>query len=85
VPAIIIPFFADQPFWGQRIAQLGVGTKPIPRKKLTADLLAQAIQRVVTDQPMRQRAAQLSADIQAEDGIARAVDAIQTLEKSLLV
>jgi UDP:flavonoid glycosyltransferase YjiC (YdhE family) len=85
VPAIIIPFFADQPFWGQRVAQLGVGTQPIPRKKLTADLLAQAIQQALTDQPMRQRAAQLGADIQVEDGIARAAAVIQTLEKSVLV
>ena len=34
VPSIIVPFFADQPYWGQRIAELGVGPAPIPRKKL---------------------------------------------------
>ncbi|MGL5076933.1 MAG: glycosyltransferase, partial [Waterburya sp.] len=26
VPSIIVPFFSDQPFWGHRIAELGVGT-----------------------------------------------------------
>ncbi|MFN8418241.1 MAG: hypothetical protein U0528_03190 [Anaerolineae bacterium] len=30
VPSIIVPFFGDQPFWGQRTAALGVGTAPIP-------------------------------------------------------
>ncbi|MCA9914004.1 MAG: glycosyltransferase family 1 protein, partial [Anaerolineae bacterium] len=43
VPSILVPFFGDQPFWGRRVAQLGVGTQPVPRKKLTAENLAQAI------------------------------------------
>ena len=73
VPAVVIPFFGDQPFWGQRVAELGVGPAPIPRRKLTVERLAQAIQRAVTDQTMRQRAADLGSKIQAEDGIACAV------------
>ena len=79
VPSIIVPFFADQPFWGQRVADLGVGPQPIPRKQLTADRLAQAIQIAVTDQAMRQRAADLGAQIRSEDGIARAVEVINQL------
>lgn len=79
-PSVIIPFFADQPFWGQRVADLGVGPEPIPRKTLTVERLAQAIQRAVTDQTMRRRAATLGAKIQAEDGIARAVAVVQQIE-----
>jgi sterol 3beta-glucosyltransferase len=81
IPTIVIPFFGDQPFWGQRIAKLGVGTDAIPRKKLTAERLAEAIHRVVTDQTMQQRAADLGAKIQAEDGVANAVAIVQELEK----
>ena len=81
VPSIVIPFFGDQPFWGQCIAELGVGPAPIPRKKLTVERLAQAIERVVTDQTMRQRAAILGSKIQAEDGIARAVAVVQHIEE----
>jgi len=80
VPTIIIPFFGDQDFWGQRVAELGVGTVPIPRRKLTAGRLAQAIQTVVSDQMMHQRAAILGARIRAEDGIANAVAVIQEIE-----
>jgi sterol 3beta-glucosyltransferase len=80
VPSIVIPFFGDQPFWGQRIAELGVGPAPIPRRRLTVERLTQAIQKAVTDQTMRQRAAHLGSRIQAEDGIARAVAVVQQME-----
>ncbi|HND47286.1 MAG TPA: glycosyltransferase [Anaerolineales bacterium] len=83
VPSIIIPFFGDQPFWGQRIADLGVGTKPIPRKKLTAEKLANAIREVVTNQEMRQRAERLGKQIQSENGIKSAVEIFNKLEQQL--
>lgn len=79
IPSIVIPFLVDQPFWGQRVHDLGVGPAPIPRRKLTIDRLAQAIQEAVTNTAMRQRAAELGAKIQAEDGIANAVEIIQRI------
>lgn len=81
VPSIVIPFFGDQPFWGQRIADLGVGTRPIPRKKLTSEKLANAIQEATTDQEMRQRAKKLGKQIQAENGIQSAVKFFNNLEQ----
>ena len=81
VPSIVIPFFGDQPFWGQRIADLGVGPAPLPRKKLTAERLADLIHSAVTDQVMRQRAAHLGARIRNEDGVAHAVTIVQELER----
>jgi sterol 3beta-glucosyltransferase len=80
VPSIVVPFFGDQLFWGQRVEKLGVGTAPIPRKQLTVEKLAQAIDRAVTDRVMRQRAANLGAKIQAEDGIANAVRVIESIK-----
>ncbi|MFO7631083.1 MAG: glycosyltransferase [Caldilinea sp.] len=73
VPSIVVPYFGDQPFWGKRIETLGVGPAPIARKQLTARRLAAAIERAVTDQLMRRRAADLGARIRAEDGVAAAV------------
>ena len=81
IPSVVIPFFGDQPFWGQRIADLGVGSKPIPRKKLTAERLANAIQEVVTNEDMRSRAAKLGKQIQTENGIESSVNIINQLEK----
>jgi len=77
VPSIVVPFFGDQAFWGKRVHDLGVGPAPIPRKKLSADVLAQAIQESVTNSAMQQRAADLGSKIRAEDGIANAVEIIQ--------
>ena len=85
VPSIVIPFFGDQPFWGQRIADLGLGTKPIPRKKLSAEKLANAIREVSTNQKMRQRAEKLGKQIQAENGIKFAVNIFNKLEKQKAV
>jgi sterol 3beta-glucosyltransferase len=73
VPSIVVPFHGDQPFWGQRVAELGAGPAPIPRKKMTVGRLAAAIDAVLTDTAMRGRAAELGARIRSEDGIARAV------------
>ncbi|MCX6068511.1 MAG: glycosyltransferase, partial [Chloroflexi bacterium] len=77
VPSIVIPFNFDQPFWGKRVYELGVGPRPIQRSTLTVDRLVQAIQETVTDQGMCQRAAAMGAKIRAEDGVASAVEIIQ--------
>lgn len=77
VPSVIVPHFVDQPFWGKRVHALGVGPKPIPRRRLSAAGLAKAIQTAVTDPAMRQRAADLGEEIRAEDGIGIAADLIE--------
>jgi len=77
VPSIIVPHNFDQPFWGDRVAQLGVGTQPIPVQKLTAESLAAAIQTVTGDQAMQRRATELGEKIRAEDGIERTIQWIE--------
>ena len=76
VPSIIVPFFSDQPFWGNRVADLGVGTKPIAQKELTVDKLSAAIDTVINDNKMRDRSAHLGKQICAENGVKNAVTAI---------
>jgi sterol 3beta-glucosyltransferase len=77
VPAVVVPFFGDQPYWGRRVAELGVGPAPIPRRALTVERLAQAIERSVGDVGLRLRAAELGARLRAEDGVGRAVAIIE--------
>lgn len=77
VPSQIIPFMADQPFWGRRLAELGVAPKPIPRKRLTAEALTDSIRQMTSDAPMRDRARVLGERVRAEDGIGRAVALVE--------
>jgi sterol 3beta-glucosyltransferase len=73
VPSVILPFMVDQPFWGSRVSELGVGPGPIPQKKLTVEKLAHAIDSAVSRKAIRQRAASLGEAIRAEDGVGEAV------------
>ncbi len=76
VPTIIVPHLGDQIFWGQRVAALGVGPKPVPRPKLTAKRLADAIRSIVKDNMMCYRAANLGEMIRAENGVENAIELI---------
>jgi sterol 3beta-glucosyltransferase len=75
-PTVVCPFVADQPFWGARVAALGVGPRPIPQRRLGEAELAAAILEAVGDAGMRDRAERLGAQIRAEDGVAAAVEVI---------
>ncbi|MEO7272332.1 MAG: glycosyltransferase [Vicinamibacterales bacterium] len=74
LPSVVVPVFADQPFWGRRVFELGVGPRPIPARQLSSDALAHALGEVTRDDRMRARAAGIGARIRSEDGIARAVE-----------
>ncbi len=73
VPAVIVPFIVDQPFWGMRVHALGVGPQPIPHKRLTVERLVRAIQAAVGNPEFRRRAQALRARISLEDGVGQAV------------
>lgn len=81
-PTVICPFFGDQPFWGRRVFELGLGPKPIPQKKLTVDNLASAIRAAVSEEAMRRGAADMGERIRAEDGVGRAVEFIEGIVAS---
>jgi UDP:flavonoid glycosyltransferase YjiC (YdhE family) len=76
VPTIIVPSFMDQPFWGQRVADMGLGPPPVPLKQLSASALEDSINTVLQDRGMRDRAAEIGAQVQREQGIASAIAVI---------
>ena len=42
-PTVVVPFFGDQPFWGNMIHRAGAGPAPIAYKGLTTDLLVKQL------------------------------------------
>jgi len=70
VPAVCVPFTADQPFWARRIAALGAGPPPLHRRDLTPQRLADAIGAA---EGYRQGAASVAARLATEEGVTRAV------------
>jgi sterol 3beta-glucosyltransferase len=72
-PACVVPFVFDQFYWGERVANLGVGPKPIPYKKLTVERLREAIRSGIEHSQFQQNAADLGRKIRAENGIRNAL------------
>ncbi|NWJ48815.1 MAG: glycosyltransferase family 1 protein [Chloroflexi bacterium] len=75
VPSVLIPSGNDQFAWGRRVFELGVGAKPIPRKKLTAEKLAEAISFALTKE-IKDAAKELGMKIQGENGAEAAAQII---------
>jgi len=80
VPTAIIPLGGDQPFWAERIAQLGAGVRCAPFSRITAAQLAAALNEVTSDTALRRQAGALGEKIRAENGVGRAVAAIQSYQ-----
>jgi UDP:flavonoid glycosyltransferase YjiC (YdhE family) len=76
VPAIVVPFHGDQPFWAQRVHRAGAGPRPIPRTKLTVERLAGALREATQRPELGETARALGERIRAEDGVGRAVELI---------
>ena len=72
-PSILVPVGTDQLLWAQRVKDLGLGPKPIPRGQLNARRLGQAIEQAVTSSSIRERACEMGIKIRAEDGVGNAV------------
>ena len=76
LPTTIMPFLGDQPFWGRRVEQLGVGPRALDRKTLSIESIAEAI--FAMEAPvMRQSAEAVGIAIRAENGIRAAADFIE--------
>jgi sterol 3beta-glucosyltransferase len=72
-PSAVVPFAVDQPFWGLRVQQLGVGPAPLARRKLDQGGLTRMFSRMVKDRVMQDKAAALGRDLAREEGVAAAV------------
>ncbi|XP_031744210.1 sterol 3-beta-glucosyltransferase UGT80A2 isoform X4 [Cucumis sativus] len=73
-PTTIVPFFGDQPFWGERVHDRGVGPPPIPVDEFSLQRLVNAINYML-DPKVKERAVLLAKVLENEDGVEGAVRA----------
>ncbi|KAL9235666.1 hypothetical protein vseg_010408 [Gypsophila vaccaria] len=73
-PTTIVPFFGDQPFWGERVHARGVGPPPIPIDEFSFKKLVDAIN-FMLDPQVKERAVELAKAMENEDGVTGAVKA----------
>lgn len=79
IPSCVVSFVFDQHYWGERIAALGAGPKPVRYKKLTAERLQEVI-RIGTGNPqIQQKAAELGHKIRTENGIKNALPVFENM------
>lgn len=81
-PQTIVAHGVDQPFFGRRLPELGVGTPFIHRPNLTIERLVKAINGMVDNQSMETRAQQIAGEIRKEEGVAVAIKQIEHWAKS---
>ncbi|XP_062079039.1 sterol 3-beta-glucosyltransferase UGT80A2 isoform X2 [Humulus lupulus] len=73
-PTTIVPFFGDQPFWGEQVHARGVGPAPIPVDQFSLPKLIGAIKYMI-DSKVKERAVELAKAMEDEDGVTGAVKA----------
>jgi UDP:flavonoid glycosyltransferase YjiC (YdhE family) len=76
IPNVVVPFTADQPFWGKRVQAIGAGPEPILVKNLSAGKLTRAMAEAESD-ALRERAQAIGQEIRSEDGVSSAVNLIE--------
>lgn len=78
VPSIIMPFSNDQFAWAHRAYDLGVGSKPLDKKKLTSEMLTKAIEFALSPD-VAAKSKELGENISAENGAKYSASAIQKM------
>jgi len=75
-PSVIVPFIADQPFWGARLHDWGLAPAPIRQSALTSAALVTALNEAERYRP---RVTEVAARMALEDGTGAALSVLTAL------
>jgi sterol 3beta-glucosyltransferase len=78
VPQVTVPHIADQPYWGRRVHELGVGAAPLPRKRFGPEALEAALE-VALSPEVGRAASALGRRVRSEDGAGDAAAVLDAL------
>lgn len=80
VPSVVVPYYADQPFWARRLHEVGAGAPPLPRRDLSVETLIDRLR--LLDRPSS-GARRIGAAMARETGVDTAVaEVIRALEEA---
>ena len=77
IPQVVVPFIADQPFWGSRVHAVGAAPKPIRVNRLSVEKMVSAIIEAES-KVILEHAQVIGQEIRSEDGVMNAVKLIET-------
>jgi UDP:flavonoid glycosyltransferase YjiC (YdhE family) len=77
VPSLVIPFGADQLYWGLRVNELGIGPAPIRENKVTVDRIIKAIE-FSSRVNIREQGKIFSEGLRGENGVEQAIRIIES-------
>jgi UDP:flavonoid glycosyltransferase YjiC (YdhE family) len=77
VPSVVVPHVGDQAFWADRLHRLGAAPAPLPPRRLDSATLDDRLAQATSDGRMRASAAELGAQVAAEDGLTTAVQMLE--------
>jgi sterol 3beta-glucosyltransferase len=73
IPHVVVPFLADQPFWGRQLHRLGLAAAPVPRKELTSERLTAGVTEALSCLFIAER---VGRQIREEHGLQTALDVV---------
>ena len=77
-PMLVVPFAWDQPDNADRVSRMGIA-RTIPKRRYTPKRAAAALRRLLDDPTYSQRASQVAKQMQEEQGVGTACDALERL------
>jgi sterol 3beta-glucosyltransferase len=77
IPQVVVPFMADQPFWGSRVYAIGVAPKPIRVNQLSIEKMVSVIAKAES-KDILERAQVTGQAIRGEDGVMNAIQLIES-------
>ncbi|WP_423146308.1 glycosyltransferase [Rubrolithibacter danxiaensis] len=81
-PCPVIYPMGDQSFWAELAYKKGIAVKPVPLSKLTEKVFVQKIRELITDLSLYKNSKALAEQLNAEDGLQKAIDFIESYSQS---
>lgn len=76
-PSIVVAHAFDQPYWGKKLYEIGVASKPLQKQTITGEKLTDSILTVLKNSDLSKRAQEISQTVREENGVDKAVSLIE--------